>query len=355
MKYDFAPPCHNKAGRFFYERIQILLFALLVVMMAAYGCKNTVNKEDVTSESPTDPLELLNQKIEADSTNATLYNDRAKLFLSRSQTDKALMDLNRALELNPSDAATFMTLADAYLMMEKPENVNAALLKAVELAPQDPMPLVKLAELNLMLEQYNTALAFTDRSLEISKFNPEAYFVRGSVFLARKDTVSALRNILLALDQKQDFYEALIKLGVIYTEQRNPLAEQYLQRALKLFPNSLQARYQLALYLQDNLRPEEALQHYDTLLAQIPNHPLVLYNKGYVHLVYLNDYATAIDFFDQALINDPNYVDALYNKGRALEEMGRYVNARDVYNEVLRRRPNHELAVQALNRLDLRK
>jgi tetratricopeptide (TPR) repeat protein len=87
----------------------------------------------------------------------------------------------------------------------------------------------------------------------------------------------------------------------------------------------------------------------------VPNHPLVLYNKGYVNLVYLNDFATAIDFFDQALINDPNYLDALYNKGRALEEMGRFANAREVYNEVLRRRPNYELAVQALNRLDLRR
>ncbi|HMM12550.1 MAG TPA: tetratricopeptide repeat protein [Bacteroidales bacterium] len=329
--------------------------ALLLLLLMVIGCGRSGKKETQNATETTDPLELLSQKIMADSTNATLYNNRAKLYLGRGQADKALIDLNKALELNPKDPAIFMTLADAYLLMQKPENVNSALLKAVELAPEDPMPLVKLAELNLMLEQFNTALAFTDRSLEISRFNPEAYFVRGSVFLARNDTVSAVRNILLALDQKQDFYEALIKLGVIYTAQRNPLAEQYLLRALKLFPNSLQARYQLALYLQDNERPTEALQHYDTLLSQIPNHPLVLYNKGYVHLVYLNEYATAIDFFDQALISDPNYVDALYNKGRALEELNRFVNARDVYNEVLRRKPNHELAVQALNRLDLRK
>lgn len=324
-------------------------------MLLSGACKNNPeNKSDKPADT-TDPLELLSQRIKTDSLNANLFNERARLYLGRGQTDKALIDLNRALELNSKESAFFMTLADVYLMMQKPDNVNAALLKAVELSPDNPMPLVKLAELNLMLEQYNTALAFTDRSLEINRFNPEAYFVRGSVFLARNDTLSALRNILLALDQKQDFYEAMIKLGVIYTIQRNPLAEQYLQRALKLFPGSMQARYQLALYLQDNERATEALLHYDTLLTLVPNHPLVLYNKGYVNLVYLNDFATAIDFFDQALINDPNYVDALYNKGRALEEMGRFVNARDVYNEVLRRRPNYELAVQALNRLDLRR
>lgn len=354
MEMNCQPPC-PKAGRFFCHSSVSIWLMLVIVALSFAGCRQGGDSGNQKQAETADPLELLNKKIMADSTNAMLYNDRAKHYLAKGQADKALVDLNKALELNPTEVAIFMTLADAYLLMQKPENVNAALLKAVDLAPTDPRPLVKLAELNLMLEQYNTALAYSDRSLEVSSFNPEAYFVKGSVYLARKDTVMALRNILLALDQKQDFYEALIKLGVIYTEQRNPLAEQYLQRALKFFPASLQARYQLALYLQDNERANEALKHYDTLLNQLPNHPLVLYNKGYVHLVYLNDYPAAIDFFDQALIHDPNYVDALYNKGRALEEMGRYAIARELYNEVLRRKPNHELAVKALNRLDLRR
>jgi tetratricopeptide (TPR) repeat protein len=354
MRNDFRPPC-LKAGRFFYGSNKVLLAGISLLVLLIASCNNIGDKKPDTISTPADPLEVLNQKIMADSTNALLYHERAKVFIRRGQADKALVDIDRALEMEPKRAEFFMTLADVYLIMQKPDNVNAALMKANELAPDDPKPLVKLAELNLMLEQYNTALAYTDKSLEITRFNPDAYYVRGLVFLARKDTASALRNILLALDQKQDFYEALIKLGVIYTEQRNPLAEQYLLRSLKLFPESLQARYQLALFLQDNERPKDALLHYDTLLNQVPNHPLVLYNKGYVNLVYLNDFATAIDFFDQALINDPNYLDALYNKGRALEEMGRFANAREVYNEVLRRRPNYELAVQALNRLDLRR
>jgi tetratricopeptide (TPR) repeat protein len=72
-------------------------------------------------------------------------------------------------------------------------------------------------------------------------------------------------------------------------------------------------------------------------------------------LVYLNNFEKAIQFFDEVLINDPNYVDALYNKGRALEELGQFMNAREIYNEVLRRESNHPLAIEALNRLDLRR
>jgi len=48
-------------------------------------------------------------------------------------------------------------------------------------------------------------------------------------------------------------------------------------------------------------------------------------------------------------------VDALYNKGRALEELGLYENAREVYQEVLNRETNHALSIEALNRLDIRR
>lgn len=332
--------------------ITILWIGISVLL---FSCNRTSLPKNETAKSAADELELLTQQLLADSTNASLWNGRAQLFLARGQFDRALFDINKALENDPSNLEVFLTLADIYISMGKPDNCNAALLKAVDLAPNDPRPYVKLAELNLMLENLNMALGWTDKSLEANKFNPDAYFVRGMIFMARKDTLSALRNLKLGLDQNENFYEAMIQLGIIYTEQANPIAEQYLLRALSVFPESMQARYQLALYLQDNERVEEALKHYDTLLMRHPDNKFVLYNIGYAHMVYLSDYNTAINYFDEALLSDPTYIDALYNKGRALEELGRYVNARDVYNEVLRRKTNYELAIEGLNRLDRRR
>jgi len=44
---------------------------------------------------------------------------------------------------------------------------------------------------------------------------------------------------------------------------------------------------------------------------------------------------------------------ALYNKGRTLEEMGRLREATEIYREVVRKKENYPLAIEALNRIDV--
>ena len=107
----------------------------------------------------------------------------------------------------------------------------------------------------------------------------------------------------------------------------------------------------MALYLQSHGEPEEALLHYDTLLMQNPENYIVLFNKGYVNYVYLEDNQTALEYFNRALAVNPSYLDALYNKGRVLEQMGDYSQAMSIYKEVLKTRPDYQLAIDAINRV----
>jgi tetratricopeptide (TPR) repeat protein len=46
-----------------------------------------------------------------------------------------------------------------------------------------------------------------------------------------------------------------------------------------------------------------------------------------------------------------DYLDALYNKGRVLEQMGDYSQAMSIYKEVLKTRPDYQLAIDAINRV----
>ncbi|MCK9292172.1 MAG: tetratricopeptide repeat protein [Bacteroidales bacterium] len=332
----------------------VYLFLLAFILITA--CQSLSDKPDRQAVGEiNNPLEQLNDAIAKDSTNAVLYNQRAQLYLGIGQADKALMDISNALDYDEANADIFMTLADIYFVMDQPDNVNTSLLKAADLEPENPKPLIKLAELSLLTGKLGIALGFTDKALELNSYNPEAYYVRGMVFLAHEDTLSALKNLQLALDQQDDFYEVLMQIASLYAAQRNELATMYLRKALQLFPDRMKARYELALYLQDNDQFEEALLQYDTLLTVVPNNKYVLFNMGYVYMVYMEQFSKAIEYFDEALLNDPNYIDALYNKGRALEELGRYSNARDIYDEVLRREANYMLAVDGLNRLDRRR
>lgn len=329
-------------------------YFVLTILLFFAACTGS-NKPEASLIDQADALTQLNQRIQADSSNVLHLNERALYYLEKQQIDKALFDLNRALDIDSRNAEIFLTLAEVYFAMGRLDNCNAALLKAAEIEPNNPKPFVKLAELNLMMDKLNVALAYTDKSLAVSNYNPEAFYVRGMIFLNRNDTVSAMKNLMLALDQKENFYEPMMQIGIILSNQRNELAEQYLQKLILTFPETMQARYQLALYLQDNNRVEDALLHYDTLLKSTPSNKFVLFNIGYVYLVYLENYTKSIEYFDEALVKDPDYIDALYNKGRALEELGKYVTARDLYEQVLQRSTNYQLAIEGLNRLDRRK
>jgi tetratricopeptide (TPR) repeat protein len=84
---------------------------------------------------------------------------------------------------------------------------------------------------------------------------------------------------------------------------------------------------------------------------QRPDDYIVLFNKGYVNYVYLEDNETALNYFNQALDINPKYLDAFYNKGRVIEQMGDYAQAMEIYKEILRLQPEYQLAIDAVNRI----
>ena len=156
---------------------------------------------------------------------------------------------------------------------------------------------------------------------------------------------------VVADEQDADFVDPVREICKIYMAQEHPLTEQFLRESVARFPNEAMARYDLALFLQDHGAPEEALAHYDSLLSIQPENSRLLFNKGYVYFVYLGDNEKALDYFNRSLASDPTYLDALYNKGHVLEQMGDYVQAKDIYTKVLQQKPNYQLAVDAMNRI----
>ena len=334
-----------------------LLF--LGLLLALFACNNTPKPEtDNTSQEPkapvsvNDAIQLLTDSIAMDSTNARLYVSRAKAYFASEQIGQAMIDINKSLQLDANNIDTYLLLADVYYALGDQDNISATLNKAVEINSLDARPLVKLAELNLLQQNFNLAIGYVDKALGLSSYNPRAYFVKGVCYMAAKqDTASALKNFQLASEQDATFYDPVEQISRIYAVQQPPYAMDYLRKAQRQFPDYPTARYELALYLQSHGEPEEALLHYDTLLMQRPDNYIVLFNKGYVNYVYLEDNEVALGYFSQALEVKPDYLDAKYNKGRVIEQMGDYAQAMEIYKEVLKQKPDYTLAIDAINRI----
>ena len=331
----------------------------LGLLLALCACNNTPKpKPTVMPQEPKVPvtvneaIQLLTDSIATDSTNARLYASRAKAYYATEQIGQAMIDINKSLQLDPNNVDTYLLLADVYYALGDQDNISSTLNRAVEINSLDPRPLVKLAELSFFQQNFNLAVGYADKSLQLASYNPQAYFVKGMCYMAGKqDTVNALKNFQLASEQDAAFYDPVEQISRIYAVQQPTYALDYLRKAQQQFPDQPTARYELALYLQSHGAPEEALAHYDTLLMLRPDNYIVLFNKGYVNYVYLENNEVALDYFNQALNVNPNYLDAYYNKGRVLEQMGDYAQALDIYKEVLKRQPDYKLAINAINRI----
>ena len=331
----------------------------LGLLLALFACNNTPKPEtNNTTQEPaapitlTEAIHLLSDSIAMDSTNAHLYVSRAKAYFANEQIGQAMIDINKALQLDPNNVDTYLLLADVYYALGDQDNIASTLNRAAEINTLDARPLVKLAELNLLQQNFNLAIGYVDKALGLSSYNPRAYFVKGMCYMAAKqDTANALKNFQLASEQDANFYDPVEQISRIYVAQEPPYTMDYLRKAQQQFPDMPTARYELALYLQSHGEPEEALLHYDTLLMQSPDNYIVLYNKGYVNFVYLEDNQAALDYFNQTLALKPDYLDAKYNKGRVLEQMGDYAQAMDIYKEVLKIQPDYRLASDAINRI----
>lgn len=332
---------------------------IMGVLLALFACNGKTPKpvepqhqDQPTAVTVSEAIERYNDSIANDSTNAMLYLHRAKAYLANEQVGAAMIDINKSLQLDPNNVDTYLLLANVYYMLGDESNINATLNRAAEIAPLDTRPMVKLAELNLLQQNYKLAAAYVDKALKTQSYNPQAYFVKGMYFImAQQDTANALKNFQRAAEQDENFYDPVEQICRIYVVQEPPYTLEYLRKVQQQFPDHANSRYELALYLQSHGEPEEAVKHYDTLLMQNPENYIVLYNLGYVHLVYTDHYDVALDYFNRVLELKPDYLDAIFNKGHVYELMGDFAKATDIYKEVLKVKPNYNLAIEGLQRI----
>lgn len=334
---------------------RLILFFILSVLLV--GCDNSSTKDKgktVETHKEVDKLseyDAITDSIMSDTANVALYVKRAQVNLANERVSMAIKDINSALSINKKDIDALLVLADIYYALGDEDNILLTLNKATEYAPLDTRPIIKLSELSFLQGNIRMAGAYVDKALELDRFNPRAYFMRGMIQLSNNDTVNALKNFMTSRLQQDDFIDPIIQIAHIYAAKGDTIAKAFFEEAIRVAPQDYTLYYDYAMYLQENDYPEEALSYYDTLLNVIPNNPDFIYNKGYVYLVYLEDTQNALECFDKVLQIDPTSINALFNKGRTYELMGDFINAKSIYRQILRRDPDYQLAVDAINRL----
>jgi tetratricopeptide (TPR) repeat protein len=297
-------------------------------------------------------LDFLNKKISSDPLNPESYEERALFYLGKQEYSEAFKDITAAIDLDSANAGYYITLSDVSLAMGRLQRTVEALEKALELDNESTTALVKLAEISIVFLDYQKALNYIDRVLRIDALEPQAFFLRGVVFLENGDTIRAIRNFQQAIDVEQDFFDAHVQLGLLYAERNNALAIDYFNNALNIDPGNIDILYNLAMYYQKAGDYSKAISNYNMILDADPDFFIAYFNLGFLHLVYLEDYPLAIEHFTEAINIRNDYAEAYYNRGFAHELMLNVEQSQSDYRKSLEFRPNYEKAIEGLNRID---
>jgi tetratricopeptide (TPR) repeat protein len=334
------------------------IIPLLIVIALFYSCSS--NEKKVIKEA-SDTIELdqtiaildkLNKGIQEDSLNPDLFHERALYYFDNNEISAALNDIRKAIRMDSTYAEYHVTISDIYLKMGNLKSCAESLDKAVFLDSKNKDAYLKLAEISIVIRDYDKALKYIDQVFIIDELESRGFFLRGIVKLETGDTIKGIRNFQKAIDVNQDFFDAHLQLGMLYLEKKNKLALDYFNNALNIDPTNLEVIYYIGMYYQSNGEYDKAIQKYNFILDQDAGYFYATYNIGYVNLVYLKEFDVAIDYFSRTIEIEPAYTDAWYNRGFSYELKEDLKNARTDYKKTLELDPNHEKALDGLNRLD---
>ena len=251
--------------------------------------------------------------------------------LARSEYRGAVDHLERALSIDPRAAAIHYPLALAYRGLGDGASAERHMrLRAPgEIRPPDPLML----ELDGLLE------------------SAVAYEVRGAKALDARDWTGAAGAFRKGIEIAPNEPSLHHKLGTALYLGGDPAgAAAEFEAALRLNPHFAKAHYSLGIMYGSNGLADQAVEH---LSAAVRDDPA--YVEARLRLADIlrlsGRSAASLSHYQQAADADPRLAEASFGYALALVDLGRYREARDRFNDGMKRYPADAGFAHALVRL----
>jgi tetratricopeptide (TPR) repeat protein len=337
-------------------------FLAIILALTLAGC-NGNGTDGQTETAAADPdttglssgkrMDELNELIIQDPNNPDNYYQRAFAHFYMADPEGAIADIKTAIDLDPENGEYYHAKGLFFHSVLRMEEAKTAFEQALTFKPDIKQSNLYLAKIYLALYRYDEVFKHVNNELKVDVNCAEAYFLKGVAYEEKGDTANAVSSYITASEQEPDYYDAFIRLGVIYTQRRDPLAMEFYRNALRVRPTSTEVLHNMAVAQQRMGRYDEAVLTYQQIINLNPDYALSYYNLGYLYLEHDTATAKAIEYFRLALEKGPgNYLThTWYNLGLAYERSGQREKAVQAYREVIKADGNYAPAIEALRRL----
>lgn len=177
--------------------------------------------------------------------------------------------------------------------------------------------------------------AYTN-AFELNKKNPDISFNLGVINAELGNTLKAIDFYKITIKLKPDFIEAYDNLGVIYAANNdNYLAKQMFLSVLMINDTFASANYNLACLLYIEGKISEALEHFNSALAQGIETYDIYESIGDCYMD-LQMHNKAIQIYKKAISINASAAEVHYKLGLAFTETGLYYEAISYFRNFLR-------------------
>ena len=205
-----------------------------------------------TGWSNSDSASFYNERIVQDAEDPSRYVDRAAWHLRSGRVTEGLDDLNLALKADSNHAPAWSAKADALYLTQAFEPCVDHLEACLEVAPTHIPCLLRRAEMHIHLRQYPMAFERINDVLKQDPLNHEGYWMKGMIYQEQGNASNAKSSFQTAVEVEPDFFDGYIALGLTYAQENDTLAIGYYTTAMELNPRSVEAKYNLAYFLQEH-------------------------------------------------------------------------------------------------------
>ncbi len=248
----------------------------------------------------------------------------ALVYAAKGATAELASELEKVQELAPEDLDVKLDLGAAYQRLGANERAIAAYEDVVAKKPRNAQALKLLGDCFRRAHEPEKAIAVYQRVMKLSPEDPRPYFLLGAAYQEAGNDTKAEAIFQEAQQFKRYIGEAWINLGSI-AFRRGDLskANWYLSRAVVRVPMRPKAHYNYALVLSAKKDRDKALDELKVAGDLDPEDAEIRYLAGVI-LLRLGRLDEARAMFEEALKRRPEHVDAKHNLELLIDLEKRY-------------------------------
>jgi tetratricopeptide (TPR) repeat protein len=209
-------------------------------------------------------LELYSRLLTINPSDVESLNNRGNVYRKLSMYNKAIEDYKSALEQGFKTFEVFYNLAISFDDIHLYEDAINSYASALSLNSNTPEIYLNYANSLTTLGRYEEALKIIDKAESLGFDKAILINSKGIIFFHQYKWKEALECFEKAISKDKDYAESFNNKACIYTYLKKNKAEEYFISALKIKPDYIDAKFNLATFYLSSGNYEDGWEAYES-------------------------------------------------------------------------------------------